>query len=92
MNHQLSDPNEHAKSEEMGRRTSEPLDSLIGGVLANHCSVWEGRNTVCALVFYALLFVISCFPALEYWHQTSCDYVRSGQINLFSFSNASLHV
>ena len=30
----LSDPTEHEKSEEMGRRTSEPLDSLIGCVPA----------------------------------------------------------
>ena len=63
---------QHAKSEEVGRRTSEPLDSLIGGVLANQRSVWEGRNTVCTLVFYALHSVISCFHALEYWHETSC--------------------
>ena len=28
----LSDPTEHAKSEEEGRQTSEPLDSLIGCV------------------------------------------------------------
>ena len=40
----LSDPTEHAKSEEVGHRTSEPLDSLIGGVLANQRGVWEGRN------------------------------------------------
>ena len=83
---------QHAKSEEVGRRTSEPLDSLIGGVLANQRSVWEGRNTVCTLVFYALHSVISCFHALEYWHETSCDYVHSGWINLCSFSNASLNV
>ena len=31
----LSAPTEHAKSEEEGRRTSDPLDSLIGGVLVN---------------------------------------------------------
>ena len=30
---------QHAKSEEMGCRPSEPLDSLIGGVLANQHSV-----------------------------------------------------
>ena len=59
---------EHVKSEEMGRRMTEPLDSLIGGVLANQCGVWEGRNTVCALVFYAVRSVISCFHVLEYWH------------------------
>ena len=33
---------QHAKSEEVGCRTSEPLDSLIGGVLANQRDVWEG--------------------------------------------------
>ena len=54
----LSAPTQHEKSEEEGRRTSEPKDSLIGGVLANQHGVWEGRNTVCALVFYALRSVI----------------------------------
>ena len=88
----LSGPIQHAKSEEVGCRLSEPLDTLIGGVLANQCGVWEGQNTVCALVFYALRSVISCFHVLEYWHETSCYYVRSGLINLCSFSNASLHV
>ena len=43
----LSDPTEHAKSEEVGRWTSEPLDSLIGGVLTNQRGVWEGR-VLCA--------------------------------------------
>ena len=57
-------PIQHVKSEEVGCWTSEPLDSLIGGVLANQCGVWEGRNTVCALVFYALRS-ISCFRVLE---------------------------
>ena len=57
----FSDPTEYAKSEEVGCGTSEPLDSLIGGVLANQHSVWEGRNTVCVLVFYAPRSVISCF-------------------------------
>ena len=42
----LSAPIEHAKSEEVGRWTSEPLDSLIGGVLVNKRSVWEGQNTI----------------------------------------------
>ena len=40
---------------------------LIGGVLANQRGVWEGWNTVCALFFYALRSVISCFHVLEYW-------------------------
>ena len=54
-------PIQHAKSEEVGCRPSEPLDSLIGGVLANQRGVWEGRNTVWTLFFYALRSVISCF-------------------------------
>ena len=44
---------------------------LIGGVLANQCGVWERRNTVCSLFFYALRSVISCFHVLEHWHKTS---------------------
>ena len=32
------------KSEEVGCRTSEPSDSLIGGVLANQRGVWEGQE------------------------------------------------
>ena len=82
---------QHAKSEEVGCRPSEPLDSLIGCVLANQRSVWEGRNTVCALFFHALRSVIPCFHVLEFWHETSC-YVCSERINLCSFGNASLHV
>ena len=64
----LSAPIQPTKSEEVGCPLSEPLDSLTGGVLANQHSVWEGRNTVCALVFYAqiLTSVISCFHVLEY--------------------------
>ena len=73
----LSAPIKHVKSEEVGCRPSEPLDSLIGGVLANQRGVWEGRNTVCALFFCALCSIIPCFHVLEYWHKTSC-YVRSG--------------
>ena len=48
---------------------------LTGGVLANQYGVWEGRNTVGALFFYALRFVISCFHVLEYWHKTSAPGV-----------------
>ena len=44
---------------------------LIGSVLANQRGVWEGRNIVCALFFYALCSVIFCFHILEYWHKTS---------------------
>ena len=40
----LSAPIEHAKSEEVGCRTSEPLDSLLGSVLVNQRGVWEGRK------------------------------------------------
>ena len=64
----LSAPIQHAKSGEVGCRPSEPLDSLIGGVLANQRGVWEGRNIVCALFFCALRSVIHCFHVLEYWH------------------------
>ena len=88
----LSDPIQHAKSEEVGCWPSEPLDTQIGGVLANQRGVSEGRNTVCALVFYALRSVISCFHVLEYWHETNCYSVRSGLINLCSFGNALMHV
>ena len=37
---------QHANSEEVGCWLSEPLDTLIGGVLANQGGVWEGQNTV----------------------------------------------
>ena len=60
----LSAPIQHAKSEEVGCRTSEPLDSLIGGVLANQRGVWEGRNAVCALFFFThsvLSFLVFMF-------------------------------
>ena len=87
----MSAQTQHAKSEEEGHWTSEPLDSLTDSVLTNQRDVWEGRNTVCALVFYALHSVIPHCYALQYWHKTSC-YVRSGQIKLCSFGNASLHV
>ena len=64
----LSAPIQHAKYE----KPSEPLDSLVGCVPAvwpfwlavcpaNQCGVWEGRNTVWALFFYALCSVIGCF-------------------------------
>ena len=79
----LSAPIQHAKSEEVGCRPSEPLDSVIGGMQANQHSVWEGQNTVCALFFHTLCSVIPCFHVLEYWHETSC-YVCSGRMNLCS--------
>ena len=88
---QTSAPTKRAKSEDEGRRTSEPLDSLIGGVLVNQRGVWEGLNTVCALVFYTRHSVIPRFHALQYWHKTSC-YVCSERMNLCSSGNASLHV
>ena len=62
----MSAPIQHAKSEKVGCWRSEPLDTLIGGVLANQCGVWEGQNTVRTLVFYALRSVISCFHVLDY--------------------------
>ena len=61
----LSAQTQHAKSEE-GRRTSEPLDSLIGGVLANQRDVLEDRNTGCALVLYTVQsfpVVMLCCPS-----------------------------
>ena len=65
----LSAPIEHAKSEEVGRRTSEPLDSLIGCVPAE----WPLGG-----VEYCVRFVFLCtsshhsrFHVLQYWHQTS---------------------
>ena len=39
---------------------------LIGGVLANQHSVWEGQNIMCALFFYALRSIISCFHVFMY--------------------------
>ena len=62
----LSAPIQNAKSEEVGCRPSEPLDSLIGGVLTYKRGVWEGRNTVYTLFFCALHSVIPCFHVLEY--------------------------
>ena len=67
----LSAQTQHAKSEEEGRRTSEPSHSLIGGVLANQLDVSEGRNNVCALFFYELCSVIPHCHALQTWHGTS---------------------
>ena len=61
----VSDPIQHAKSEEVGCQPSEPSDTLIGGLLANQHGVWEGQNTVCALVFYVLQHLLfSCFGVL----------------------------
>ena len=68
----LSARTQHAKSEKAGWWPSEPLDTLIGCVLAvwpvvlavclaNQRGVWEGRNALCALFFYALRYVISSF-------------------------------
>ena len=38
---------------------------LIGGALANQRGVWERRNTVCALVVYALRSILSSFLFLS---------------------------
>ena len=60
-----SAPIHHVTSEEEGCRPSEPLDSLIGGVLENQRGVWEGQNTVRALFFYALCsFPVPVFTRL----------------------------
>ena len=72
----VSAPIQHVKSE-VGCRPSEPLDSLIGGVLVNQHSV-GGQNTVCTLVFYSLCSIIPCFHVLQSWHEISCYCVRSG--------------
>ena len=66
----LSDPIQHAKSEEVDCRPSEPLDTLISSVLANQRCVWEGRNTVCAH-FLCTSFRHFLFLCFEYWHKTS---------------------
>ena len=71
----LSAPTEHAKSEEEGRWTTEPLDSLIGGVLANQRCVSE----YCVRRSFQPT-VIPRFHALHSWHEASC-YVPSGGIN-----------
>ena len=63
----LSDPIQHAKSEEVGCRPSEPLDSLIGGVIANQRGVWEGWNTVMPFFFLCTPFshfLFSCCSVL----------------------------
>ena len=73
----LSAPIQHAKSEKVGCWPSEPLDSLIGGVLANQLGVWEGRNTMCALFFYALRSIISCFNVVPPAYCISCKRVGS---------------
>ena len=52
----VSAPIQHAKSKKVGSWLSEPLASLIGGVLVNQGSVWEGRNSMCALFFCHFLF------------------------------------
>ena len=48
----------------------EPLDSLIGCVLANQRSVWEGRNSACAAELYGLSFSmhsVPSFPVFMFW-------------------------
>ena len=68
------------KSEEVGCWPSEPLDTLIGGVLANQHGVWEGRNTVCALVFYA---PVPSFLVFMFWSTSMrLAVIMSGQDKL----------
>ena len=59
----LSAPTEHAKSEEKGRQTSEPLGSLIGSVLANQrvcgrgrilCAHWFSTHSIPSLLVFLL--------------------------------------
>ena len=59
----LSAPIQHAKSERVGCRLSEPLDSLIGGVLANQRSVLKGQNLHC--VCFVLLCTVFCHFLFE---------------------------
>ena len=59
-----SAPIQHAKSEEDGCQLSEPLDSLIGGVLANQRGVWEG-GILCALCFSK--HSVPSFPVFMFW-------------------------
>ena len=81
---------QHVKSE-VGCRTSEPSDSPIVGVPANQRGV-GGAEYCVHFSFQITLSVIPCFHVLQSWRETSCYYVRSGQINLCSSGNASLHV
>ena len=86
-------PTEHAKSEEEGRRTSEPLDSLIVCQLNGTSDWWCASETAQCVrgMEYCVRFVFLCtsfrhflfsrFHVLQYWHETSC-YVRLGEINL----------
>ena len=60
----LSAPIQHAKSEEVGCRPSEPLDSLIGDVLAIQRGVWES-GILCALSFSVLS--VPSFPVFMFW-------------------------
>ena len=50
----LSDPIQHAKSEEVGCGPSEPLDSLIGDVLANQCGSFGNACFCLKLLSFAL--------------------------------------
>ena len=87
----LSAPIQHAMSEKAGCQTSEPLDSVIGGMLANQRGVWEGRNTVCALVSSAALqswvYIVTPIvsPRVSNWRK-QCLFVFwfcSGRSNLY---------
>ena len=84
-----SAPTQHAKSENVGCWPSEPLDTLIGCVLAvwpfwlavvlaNQRGVWEGQNTVCATELYGVCCrsVISCCCVSDYWPEISAERTR----------------
>ena len=64
----FSAPIQSAKSEEVGCRLSEQLNSLIGCVNSDSESAQcvGGQNTLSTLFFYALRAVIPCFHVLEY--------------------------
>ena len=57
-----SAPIQLAKSETVGCLPSEPLDTLIGGLLANQHSVWKGRNSAFATELYGVRFGFLCNP------------------------------
>ena len=95
----LSAPAEHAESEEEGRRTSEPLGSLIGDVLANvgglraHASIEMLVRTATAVKFLLCEIVILqasndnvCPLSMIDMHALigqPCEVVREGRVSTF---------
>ena len=65
---------------------------LIGGVPANQHHCGRGRilcaplNTMaCALFFYALRSITSCFHVLDYWHKTTTTWSQGDLLRVCSF-------